>query len=131
MLAIGDPDYLDPALQGLSPAQIDAHLVWQYQRRKSNYRKHFRKPTRKVRKFMKSKCKGKGKGANIFGFLTAMTDQEYSDLFYGGRPFVRRSSGRGKGRRKNLRNRNRDIMTCDKCGAEDHFRAQCPRRGQQ
>ena len=60
-----------------------------------------------------------------------MSDQEYSDLFYGGRPFVRRTSGGGKGRRKNPRNRQGEIMTCDECGADDHFRAQCPRRGQQ
>ena len=60
----GDPDYSDPALQGLSPSQIDAHMYWQYQRHKSNYRKHFRKPVRKVRRFLKRKGKGKGKGAN-------------------------------------------------------------------
>ena len=50
---IGEPDYSDPVLQGLSPAQIDAHLFWQYQRHKANYPKGFHKPTRKVRKFLK------------------------------------------------------------------------------
>ena len=55
-----------------------------------------------------------------------MSDQEYAELFYGGRPFVRRANGKGKGRRKNPQNRNGEIMTCDNCGADDHFRAQCP-----
>ena len=59
-----------------------------------------------------------------------MTDLEYADLFYGGRPFTRRTSGAGKGRRTNPRDRNDSIMKCDNCGAEDHFRADCPRQQQ-
>ena len=59
-----------------------------------------------------------------------MSEQAYSELCYGGRPFTRRSSGAGRGRRKNPWDRDGNIMTCDECGADDHFRADCPRRGQ-
>ena len=48
----GDPDYSDPALQGMTPTKIDAHPFWQYQRHKANYHKNFRKPVRKMRKFL-------------------------------------------------------------------------------
>ena len=73
----GEPDYSDPTLQGMTPQQIDTHLFWQYQRHKANHRKHFKKPVRKVRKFLKRKGRGKGKGhVNRLGFLSTMSDQE-------------------------------------------------------
>ena len=82
-----------------------------------------RKPTRKARKFIKRSGKGKGKGKSRFNFLGVMSDQEYSQMFYGGRPFVRRTSGKGNGRRKNPRGSDGNIMKCNfpGCNSEDHF----------
>ena len=92
-----------PNLVCRSGPETDAELFLQYQRAKSNWRKHMRKPTRKARKFIKRNGKGRGKGKSRFNFLGVMSDQEYSQIFYGGRPFVRRTSGKGKGRHKNRR----------------------------
>ena len=128
----GDPDYSDPALQGLSPAQIEAHLFLAISTPQGQLPQDFPKArSQNAQISLKWTGKGKGKGANRFGFLAAMSDQEYSELFYGGRQFVRRISGGGKGRKKNPRNRNGEIMTCGECGADDHVCAQCPWRGQQ
>ena len=75
----GEPDYSDPALQGMTPQQIDADLFWQYQRHKANYRKHFRKPVRKVRRFLKRKGKGKGKGNYINRCLIKSTRSYFTE----------------------------------------------------
>ena len=76
---VGEPDYTDPALQRLSPNQMDEHLFLQYQRSKSNWRKHMHKPTRRVRKFVKRSGKGKGggKGWSRFSFLAEVPHGEY------------------------------------------------------
>ena len=51
-------------------------------------------------------------------------------MFYGGRPFVKRTSGKGKGRRKNPRGSDGNIMKCNfpGCNSEDHFWKDCPMR---
>ena len=53
------PDYQSPELANLSPTQVDAQLFWAYTKAKSAWRGHMRRPTRKVRKFVK-RTKGKG-----------------------------------------------------------------------
>ena len=96
------------------------------------------RPTRKVRQFVKRSGKGKGggKGWSRFSFLAQMPEQEYDEVFYGGKGASkgkRRSFGKGKGRKGNPRGRDGEIMKCSQklpngtvCGSESHFRAQCP-----
>ena len=52
------PDYRE--CSGMTPAQVDSHLYWQYQRAKSNWRRHMNKPTRRARRFVKRRFGGKG-----------------------------------------------------------------------
>ena len=129
-----EADYSDPALQGLQPHQIDEAIFWAYRQAKRQWRRHMHKPTRRVRKFVRTKGKGKGKGRgkSRFAFLEQMGDLEYDNTYFGGKgksKGKRRSGGKGKGRRTNPRGRDGRIMTCSICGAEDHFRAECPRGG--
>ena len=74
-------------------------------------------------------CKGRGKGR--FSFLAELTDDEYEEAFFGrgrkGRGKGKRSSGKGKGRRKNPIGSDGQIMRCGICNSDEHFRAQCPR----
>ena len=58
--SIGELDYNAHELHHMTDAQLDEHLFWQYQHAKSRWRKHMRKPTRKVRRFVKRTGKGKG-----------------------------------------------------------------------
>ena len=85
----------------------------------------------------RTKGKGKGgKGWSRYTFLADMPDQEYDDVFYGGKGSSkgkRRSFAKGKGRRTNPRGRDGEVMKCSQrlpsgaiCGSETHFRAQCP-----
>ena len=134
----GEPDYSEVA--HLPPAQVDEQLFWAYERSKRNWRTHMRKPTRRVRKFVKhnprtkGKGRGSGKGKGRFSFLAEMTDRDVEDIFYGGKgknkgkngKGKRRSSGKGFGRTTNPRGRDGTVMTCSICGSEAHFRAQCP-----
>ena len=128
----GEANYDDPALQGMTPGQVDEHMFFQYQRHKSNWRKHMHKPTRKVRRFLKRrgpKGKGKGKGWSRFSFLAEMGDVEYDQIFFGGKGSSkgkRRSFAKGKGRRGNPIGRDGEKMKCSICNSEDHFRAFCP-----
>jgi len=129
-----DPDYSNAAFQGLTPSQIDEQLYWEMKTAKRNWRRHMKKPTRRVRRFVKRKGKGKGRGKSRFSFLSTMPDEEYDSMFYGGKgnsKGKRRSSGKGKGRRTNPRGRDGQIMTCGICGSETHFRAECPNNTQQ
>ena len=94
-----------------------------------------RKPARKVRRYMhRSKGKGKGdkgKGKWRYHILDEMTDEDVDHVFFGGKgksKGKRRSSGKGKGRRQNPRGQDGHLMTCGICQADDHLRAQCPRR---
>ena len=127
----GSMDYNAQDLQGLTPAQVDEHLFWQYQKHKSRWRKHMRKPTRRVRRFVKRRFGGKsrGKGRSRFGFLAEMDDVTYDNTFFGGKGNSkgrRRSSGFGRGRRKNPKGADGNIMKCHGCGSEDHLKADCP-----
>ena len=142
----GEPDYADPQLAAMTPAQQDEHLYWQYQSAKSNWRKHMHKPARRVRRFFKRKGKGKGgkggksKGAQRFAFLSDLSDEEYDHVFYGGKgksKGKRRSSGKGKGRKRNPIGKDGEVMRCSfptasgqVCNSDSHFRAQCPHNTQ-
>ena len=105
-----------------------------------------RKPTRKLRRFVRQKFKrkGKGKGKRMTGkgissFIMNMSDDDYEEMFFGkGRPKGRgkskgvRSSGKGSGRKINPRDRDGNIMKCDvptsagPCGSTTHLRRDCP-----
>ena len=65
----GEPiNYNTPEFAGLTEKQIGEKLWWNYTRNKSMWRKHMKKPVRKVRRFLKRSfpqsrgSKGKGKG---------------------------------------------------------------------
>ena len=47
--SLGEMDYSESTLRHMTPAQVDEHISWAYQDAKSRFRKHMRKPTRKVR----------------------------------------------------------------------------------
>ena len=128
--SIEDQTPADPAIDSLPLAQQDEHYFWNYQKGKSQWRRHMKKPTRKVRRFVKTKGKGKGKGKHRFSFLSTMGDDEYDSIFFGGKgksKGKRRSTGKAGGRSKNPIGSDGNIMLCGICGADDHFRAQCPR----
>ena len=140
--SIGEVDYNDPALRGLSGAELDAHLFWAYQEAKSKWRSHMAKPTRKVRRFIKrgkgkgkgsSPSKGKGKsGKGRFSYLIEMPDEEYDNIFYGGKGKSKgknRTSGKGKGRQLNPKGSDGAVMKCNTCDSEYHLYRQCPRGG--
>jgi len=126
-----EPDYDDPALSGLTPAQIDEHFYWAYKTHRKTWRRHMKKPTRRVRRFVKRKGKGKGKGKSRFAFIADLSDEAYDQTFFGGKgksKGKRRSSGKGKGRRTNPIGRDGQVMKCGICGSDTHFRAECPQR---
>ena len=128
--SIEDQTLADPVIDALPLAQQDEHYFWNYQRGKSQWRRHMKKPTRKVRRFVKTKGKGKGNGKHRFSFLSTMGDEEYDGIFFGGKgksKGTRRSTGKAGGRSKNPIGSDGNIMLCGICGADDHFRAQCPR----
>ena len=90
----GAEEFDDTDVQGMTPAEVDEHLFWAYQRSKSRWRRHMHKPTRRVRRFLKRRGKGKGKGRgkggkgfgrgqSWFSFMTEMTDDEIDEVFFG------------------------------------------------
>lgn len=101
----GEPDYQDPTLHGLTREQLDEALFWAYQAAKSNWRKHTGKPTRKVRRFIHRKGKGKGKGSR---FYRAKGKREESLLFPRGTHALERLLWRQRrqGQRQESRKRN-------------------------
>ena len=52
----------DDELQHLEPAEVDEHLFWAYQQAKIRWRRQMQKPVSRVRRFIKKKGKGRGKG---------------------------------------------------------------------
>ena len=89
-----------------------------------------RKPTRRVRRFVKRRFGGKarGKGRSRFGFLAEMADVTYDSTFFGGKGHskgCRRSSRFGRGRRGNPKGADGTIVKCHTCGSEDHLKANC------
>ena len=66
-----EPDYNVLALQGLNPRQVDEHFFMKYRAAKRDVRRHFKKPTRRVRRFIRHKGKGEGqsKGKSRFAFI--------------------------------------------------------------
>ena len=119
----------DEATIGMTAQQVDEHLFWAYQQAKSRWRRHLRKPTRRVRRFLRRSGKGKGKGKRRFAFLAELTDEQYDSVFFGGKgksKGKRRSTGKGKGRRRNPLGADGEVMRCSICNSDTHFRAQCP-----
>lgn len=58
-----------------------------------------------------------------------MTDEEYDQVFYGGkgkRKGKHRSYAKGSGRRRNPIGCDGELMKCGICNSEEHFRAFCP-----
>ena len=91
-------------MANMTPAEKDEYLFWGYQKAKSMWRRHVRKPARKVRRLMRrSKGKGgkgdKGKGKWRYRFIDEMTDEDVDFVYSGGKRTSkrkRRSSGEGK-----------------------------------
>ena len=80
-------------------------LFWLKQRANGRWRRFVKKPTRRVRRFIKRRPSGKGKGRGgkrqltgrgINAYLAALAQEANEGLFFGGR-------GKGKGRRKGRR----------------------------
>ena len=128
----------DPELRNLSPHEVNEHLFWTYQKAKSRWRKHMQKPVRRVRRFLrrggKGHSKGKGKGSSRFDFLANMDDAVVDTVFFGGKGKSKgkskgkhRSTGKGKGRRRNPIGADGKVMCCGICNSDTRFRAQCPR----
>ena len=90
------------------------------------------KLTRRMRRLLKQRGKGTGKGKSRFQFLETLDDDTYDDIFYGGKGGGRGnrkahwSKGGGKGRKRNPTGPDGRTMTCTICGSETHFRAKCP-----
>ena len=145
-----ESDYADDleagelALYGIDASwtdqQIAEEVFWQYQRAKRTWRRFSKKPTRKVRRFLRRRKgkgigsshsfgSGKGKGKKRFQFLAELSDDEYQSIFVIGKgKGGKRSSGKGKGRKLNpIDPTSGERMLCSICEAEDHFKARCPR----
>ena len=128
--SVGDTwyDYSD-IIPGVSEDQKAEELFWAYQRFKGRYRRHMRKPVRRVRRFLKRRGKGKGKRPGYF--LSTLSDPEVEQLFFAhgkggkGKGNGKRSSGKGM----NPRGADGQIMKCRKCGSIEHFQKDCPREG--
>ena len=95
-----------------------------------------RKPTRSARRLMKrhphGRGKSRGKGKRRFQFMTEMTDADLEEVYFkgrgkrGGGKGFRRSTGKGRGRRRNPIGVDGNVMRCGICNSDTHFRAQCP-----
>ena len=123
-------NYDSAEFAGLNPHQISEKIWWGYARGKSLWRRHTHKPVRKVRRFIKRKGGGKGrsKGKGRYLCLEQLPDTQISQVFFGGgKSGGKRTTGKGKGRKKNPTGPDGAVMTCSICGSEDHFRAACPR----
>ena len=95
------------------------------------WRKHMKKPVRKVHRFLKRSFPqsrgGKGKGKRRYG----LTEMQYDQIFFGGggkSKGKRPTTGKGKGRRTNPVGADGEIMECSICQSKEHFRAVCPRK---
>ena len=68
----------------------------------------------------------------VFQFMTEMTDAELEEVYFkgrgkrGGGKGFRRSTGKGRGRRRNPIGSDGNVMRCGICNSDTHFRAQCP-----
>ena len=81
---------LDPLIQSevartrATSATATAELFWQYTRAEQNWRRHSKKPVRRVRRFLKRKGKGKwrakGKGKCRYDFLEEMQDPDEASI---------------------------------------------------
>ena len=136
--SLGDGLYELPSSNNAEQA---AEIFWNYQNSKSKWRSYMKKPTRRVRRvvrrFGKSKgkgrlwtFKGKGKGPTIQSFITDYEQAgQLSHLFYGGKgkgsSKGKRSSGFGKGRQGNPTGPDGNKLKCFNCGSEDHFQRDC------
>ena len=132
----GDHNYESPLPLTSSPAEVASNLFWAYQTAKAKWRSYMDRPVRKVRRFIRRKGKGigkgklrtKGKGGGTIHFLQNLHDPGSVFLNKGGGKGGKKgklSSGFGKGRRGNPIGPNGSQMTCHRCGSTDHFQNDC------
>jgi hypothetical protein len=115
-------DYTDIA--GMNAAQADEYLFWKYEEAKSRWRQHTGKPVRAVRRVLRRKGMGKGKGKRAYP--TDISAYFQNDDRFRGKGKGGKSTGKGFGRRENPRGRDGEIMKCSTCGSTTHLRARCP-----
>ena len=122
----------DEQVQGINRLpenQRPEATYWAYHKAKKIWRRFSKKPTRKVRRWAKRRG-GKGKGGSRASSYIA-TD-EVKAYFRGRGKAVGKSSNKGfskfkkNGKRKNPRGPDGKTMLCSVCGADNHFRANCP-----
>ena len=107
-----------------------------------------RKPTRKVRRFIRKRAhrKGKGKGSGkrptgkgIWTYTMNLSDDAYEELYFGGRGkgkgrgkrAGKRSTGKGSGRDTNPLGRDGEPLKCSipNCQSTTHLWRNCPLKG--
>ena len=138
------------------PGAVAQHLFWAYERAKRAWRSYMQKPVRRVRRFLRRKGKGTGKGQAKYGkgkgsvphYLASLDGHQAEQLFAAFRRkgkgkgniskgkgqgqaalMSNSSTGKGRGRKTNPRGPDGRIMECHGCGATDHLIANCPNRG--
>ena len=122
--------HLPDEISDLPASQQGEAIYWAYHQAKKRWRRFSNKPTRKVRRFTRRKG-GKGKGGSRSkGYLATEEAQTY---FKNKGKGMRKSSGKGfgkrKGKRTNPKGPDGKTMTCSICSSENHFRAECPQSG--
>ena len=102
-----------------------------------------RKPVRKVRRFVRKRIKGKGKGTGvrsrlsgpgIYYLTSQLSDEQYEEMYFGvraegkgkGHSKGKRSTGKAAGRKTNPRGRDGEIMKCYGCRSIHHLGRGCP-----
>ena len=111
----------------MSQAEAGEHIYMQYRKARRTWRRFTDKPVRKFRRHMNhhfKKGKGKGKGKSR-GFMWTR-DDALTYLKGQGKGKHSGSSGKGFGRRSNLRDRAVATLKCRICDSEERFAAKCP-----
>ena len=113
-------------VQGLTEPEKSAALFWAYEHAKARWRRHNNyKPTRRVRRVIKRK--GKGKGNHPTAFLASMSVQDMAETFVGfGKGLGKskgksKSSGLGFGRKLNPMGKDGRRLNCHRCGSDQHL----------
>ena len=117
-------------VQGLTEPEKSAALFWAYEHAKARWRRHNNyKPTRRVRRVIKRK--GKGKGKHPTAFLASMSMQDMAETFVGfgkgkGKSKGKsKSTGMGSGRNLNPMGNDGRRLRCHRCGSEQHLIKDC------
>jgi hypothetical protein len=120
----------------MTEAEAGEHLFTAYQHAKRRWRKFQRHKGRSHSKVFRRKHKGSGKGfargSGMFGQGKGhnFVSQEDLNAIVEAAYFKGKGAGKGKGKGPRLNPIGADgkRMRCSTCGAEDHFRAKCPRQ---